>query len=445
MTRVKKIRRKNNDGPLRRINRLVFVAPCSLVIVALISIVSIRQALNYFGFHDNEVYHQNHDEFNVDEIDSYEFNPNVGNVAEEIIKGNVHLIQISKSMNKDRTNQSPYSVTGIFCHLDWNIHKTKPSTVPMNKDLIAKSKHCNGSTIRMDIYEAVTQVREYDEKNRRENIASTMHTIEPTGFVFHESRCGSTLVANSLAAYDPQTTRVYSESAPPITAAKMYNRKDEEGSLQLIRDVIYLMGRTNDMKEQNLFFKIQSIGVKSIHIFRKAFPQTPWMFVYRDPVQVMRSHLKVQGMSQAVCLRSKRLPPNDLIDLVQRIGGDDKQIRNLNNEEFCAAHLASLCEAAVKQAKESNGVGRVVNYNNLVNTLMEDLIPKHFLNIESLSDNSKANILRVSEHYSKGRGQKGRAWKEDSEQKEITAWDELKDASAMYLQPSYMELEKLQK
>ena len=41
--------------------------------------------------------------------------------------------------------------------------------------------------------------------------------VKPSGFVFHESRVGSTLVANMLAAVP--TNIVYSESAPPPAAA----------------------------------------------------------------------------------------------------------------------------------------------------------------------------------------------------------------------------------
>lgn len=38
--------------------------------------------------------------------------------------------------------------------------------------------------------------------------------VPPRGFVYHETRCGSTLVANMLAA--PSSNRVFSESKPPV-------------------------------------------------------------------------------------------------------------------------------------------------------------------------------------------------------------------------------------
>jgi len=364
---------------------------------------------------------------------------------EQIMHGNVSLINLQGGLktfshgNKDKL----YSVSATFCNLDWDLHKTDPSSYPMNKDLIAKSKYCEKTKFHMDLFDVVTKLREFDSKNNNNN--SNIHTMEPKGFVFHESRCGSTLVANSLAAFEPEKNRVYSESSPPVTAAKFYNQDHEEVSLQILRDTIYVMGRTNDEKEENLFFKVQSIGVKSIHVFRKAFPQTPWIFVYRDPVQVMKSHLTVKGTTMAVCLRYKNRPPKDLVDLVHRIGGADKTADSLNYEEFCAAHLATLCDTAARQAKDSNGLGKVVNYNNLIESLIHDLIPKHFMGVESLSEEAQTRIEEVSGHYSKGRGKKKAVWAEDSQQKEDSAWQEMKDASSMYLQPSYMELEELQK
>ena len=47
---------------------------------------------------------------------------------------------------------------------------------------------------------------------------------------------------------------------------------------------------------------------------KQAFPDTPWVFVYRMPVQTMMSHLdprKGSG-SGAPCLRSMRDPPAEV-------------------------------------------------------------------------------------------------------------------------------------
>ena len=192
------------------------------------------------------------------------------NAPMDLIKeGHLHLINLEVSSNpfrKGKESQNAYSgISATFCHLDWKVHKEDPSSVPMFKDLQQQSSGCRKKSVSVDLGTAVMEARNYDEKHS----GSKIKALAPKGFVFHESRCGSTLVANSLASFQPDLNRVYSESGPPITAAKMFDPEYEQESIQLLQDVIYLMGRTNDLNEENLFFKVQSIGSKSIGVFRK--------------------------------------------------------------------------------------------------------------------------------------------------------------------------------
>jgi hypothetical protein len=191
-----------------------------------------------------------------------------GDAIELIQKGYLHLVDIDLTHFpfSDRNNgQSPYRASGRFCHLEFSKHKADPASVPMFKDLVQQSPACKRSAVTVDLHTAVMAAREYDKKYSGDRIKS----MPPRGFVFHESRCGSTLVANSLASFEPSKNRVYSESGPPIAAIKAFDLDHEEESIQFIQDTIYLMGRTVDMNEENLFFKVQSIGSKSIWAFRK--------------------------------------------------------------------------------------------------------------------------------------------------------------------------------
>jgi hypothetical protein len=195
-------------------------------------------------------------------------NPTNENAIDLMRKGHLHLIDISIGHTNpfgSQDNNPPYSVIGTFCHLEWSKHKADPAAVPMFKDLQKKSPACSVTKSQIDLFTAVTEARKYDKVNESVNIRS----MAPRGFVFHESRCGSTLVANSLAFFDAEKNRVYSESGPPIAAAKAFDPDFEEASIQLLRDVVYVMGRTDDLEEENLFFKVQSIGSKSIGAFRK--------------------------------------------------------------------------------------------------------------------------------------------------------------------------------
>eukprot|EP00957_Ditylum_brightwellii_P178492 13596871-Ditylum_brightwellii.AAC.1 len=153
----------------------------------------------------------------------------------------------------------------------------------MFRDLVSKSPGCE-HRIKVSLKQITDAAREYDMDN-----SAVAHTLEPSGFVFHESRCGSTLVANSLAAMNPSAHRVYSESSPPLKAltacGENSSRCPMSTASQLFSDTVYMMSRSNDDAESKVFFKIQSAGSKSISVFSEAFPDTPWIFVYREPNQ----------------------------------------------------------------------------------------------------------------------------------------------------------------
>ena len=355
---------------------------------------------------------------------------------ELILSGEATLVDIAIQRKND--GRGGYDATGTFCHVDFYLHKADPTVVPMFRDLVAKSIHCSGEgKIRVDLQSIVDEARAIDA---REDTAT--RSMEPAGFVFHESRCGSTLVANSLMAMEPDANRVYSESPPPVTAAKMISSGTDgydSSAVRLLRDVIYMMGRTNDAREQRLFFKIQSIGTKSIPAFMLAYPKTPWIFIHRDPVQVMMSHLKIKGKTEAVCTRSRSAPPSDLVALVKSHDPSAK-VKRLSTEDFCAAHLASLCEAAYNAYEDSDGRGRFVDYADLPDALIDDIIPNHFG--QSMDEESKRRILKVSGTYSKARTV-GKTWQEDSQTKEEAARPEIRAASTKYLLPVWEKIKRL--
>jgi hypothetical protein len=247
---------------------------------------------------------------------------------------------------------------GSFCHLDWTQPKADATTTPMFHDLVDKSKGCQ-RPVQYELYDVVQKAREYDKQ-----YPEKIKHLNLTGVVFHESRCGSTLVANALASMNPAKHRVYSESTPPIVILRM--SEDDDGGAMLsetqaatiLKDVIYLMSRSNDWQEERVFFKFQSIGTRSIRVFQQAFPTTPWMFVYRDPVQVMMSYLS-EGTDgrNANCVRPQRHPPEIVERLVEKYspqqakksaGGRGGGARDLAYQDYCAAHVATLTESAVE-------------------------------------------------------------------------------------------------
>jgi hypothetical protein len=310
----------------------------------------------------------------------------------------------------------------------------------MFRDLVSHSPSCR-NPFELDLKQVVNEIRRIDNDNANSNEKNNnSHTLYPTGFVFHESRCGSTLVANSLAAMNPTKHRVYSESSPPIVALRAcgFEGQDcpEGRAVELVQDVIYVMGRTDRPEEEDMFFKIQSIGSRYLPVFLEAFPDTPWIYVYRDPVQIMMSQL-ANGENRANCVRQLRDVPQKR---VEKLLEDGKVVENLPAVEKCALHLSLLCESAVSALFEAGMLARPVNYENIVQKLIHHVIPDHFGVL--MTDEAENNILQVASKYSKGRGKKSRQWKEDSVQKEKQASQGIRHAANYFLKEWYDIMEE---
>lgn len=61
---------------------------------------------------------------------------------------------------------------------------------------------------------------------------------------------------------------------------------------ELVRTVFRLMGPVQD-GHTDLFFKFQSS--KFVVAIEAAWPETKWIYLFRDPLEVMASNLKVRG------------------------------------------------------------------------------------------------------------------------------------------------------
>src|SRR5678815_4595110 len=102
--------------------------------------------------------------------------------------------------------------------------------------------------------------------------------IQPTGFIFHMSRCGSTLVSQMLAALD---ANIMVAEAPPIdevlSISRNIKRDSDSAGVDLLRSVINAFGTRRFPQEKHLFIKLDSWAILDFDVIQKAFPDTPWI------------------------------------------------------------------------------------------------------------------------------------------------------------------------
>src|SRR5207248_3148322 len=59
--------------------------------------------------------------------------------------------------------------------------------------------------------------------------------------------------------------------------------------LPYLRGTVAVLGKKRHPQERDLSIKLDAWHVLLLPLFRRAFPDVPWMFVYRDPVEVLAS------------------------------------------------------------------------------------------------------------------------------------------------------------
>ena len=186
----------------------------------------------------------------------------------------------------------------------------------------------------------------------------------PSGFIHHMSRCGSTLVAQMLAA-DPRHV-VLSEPEPLDAAIRwaVESGASIDRQIAAVRAVVAALSRDRggEHATRRVFVKLDSWHTAALPLLRAAFPLTPWVFLYRNPVEILVSQLRQRGMHTVPGMMSPRIL-------------DIPGAETMAPERYTALVLAHFGRAVLEHW--SVGGGLLVNYDALPGATMERIAP-HF-------------------------------------------------------------------
>ncbi|WP_260961540.1 sulfotransferase [Pseudomonas citri] len=116
--------------------------------------------------------------------------------------------------------------------------------------------------------------------------------LAPSAFIFHASRCGSTLISQMLAQLPDHI--VISEP-PPLDTLLRSDLPAAERCAAL-QGLMSAYGQRRRGVEQRLVIKLDAWNIGELALLRECFPDTPWLFLYRDPLEIAVSHLRRPGM-----------------------------------------------------------------------------------------------------------------------------------------------------
>jgi hypothetical protein len=186
--------------------------------------------------------------------------------------------------------------------------------------------------------------------------------LAPDAFIFHLSRCGSTLLSQLLASL-PQCIVM---SEPPVVDSLLrlyHDSGDPAASIALLRQAILALGQRRSGEESHFIIKFDCWHIHSLDLLRQAFPGTPCLFVYREPLAVLASHQRQRGPQMVPgMLHPAQLP----LPAHQLAPGDI--------DGYTGLVLASLFNAALPHA--AAGQLQLIDYKQLPDILFSDLLAR---------------------------------------------------------------------
>lgn len=210
--------------------------------------------------------------------------------------------------------------------------------------------------------------------------------IAPSAFIFHVSRCGSTLLTQALAAL----AHCVVMSEPPVLDAFLREHGPgplDDDAVRVFRQLVGALGQRRAGGESALVIKLDCWHIHSLASIRRAFPGTPCIFLYREPAAVMASHRRRRG---------PQMVPGMIAP--QRLGIDPGGLAPADLDGYCALVLESLYASALAQAG-AHGL-MLLNYDQLPDVIVPELLAR--LSIDCSAQQRDAIGLRTSFHSKEG-------------------------------------------
>lgn len=246
--------------------------------------------------------------------------------------------------------------------------------------------------------------------------------LTPTALIFHASRCGSTLMAQMLAALPDSI--VLSEP-PPLDSLLRAERSDPSLAGQLQDHVAALLsayGQPRQGNEQRLFVKLDAWNLFEASLLAALYPQVPRLFLYRDPLEIAVSQLRQPGMHCVPGLLGAT-------GLDAHAGAQ----QNLSRSAYVCRVIGRTLEAGLELCRRHGGIP--VNYCELPEAAWARLAAPLAIN--------EADITLMQAAAQLDAKNPGMTFSADSEQKRRTASAELQADIAQWASEPYAELEKL--
>lgn len=210
----------------------------------------------------------------------------------------------------------------------------------------------------------------FDKENNDDNFE-----ISPSGFIFHVSRCGSTLLSRMLA----NNNRFWVISEPScLNRLLSFEDIGKEEKVQHIRSLINALG-PRSTRYTHYIIKFTSWNYLFFDLIHQAFPNTPCVFLIRDPSAVIASQ--------------KKAPAQWIVDKKNRIFDSIARETEGTSKEFIESVIEFMMEKALVSEKS-----KIIDYSEFPDSALKKTINTFNLKIDCISFEE---MLGMSRFYSK--------------------------------------------
>jgi hypothetical protein len=272
--------------------------------------------------------------------------------------------------------------------------------------------------------EIETNIKSLTTEGRREP------RIMPAGFIFHMSRCGSTLISNALKVFDGiqvaaearPVTRLFMPCAPQDCA--IIDTQRDEQQRNLAECLFNLFSCYRNGNPESIVFKFMSQNSLCLPTIRKFWPDVPCLFIIRDPVDVMVSNLKDGGLN-----RFTESPA-----VAYEICGADRSmpLTKISVEDFCARVLGRYLDAFIGEITPNV---RVIDYDDINPASVPDIMKLFHLDVPS----DLSSVDAVFRRYSKDPHENTPFYGDRDEKLECASRSVI-DAANRWVIPQYTQL-----
>ena len=244
--------------------------------------------------------------------------------------------------------------------------------------------------------------------------------VELKSLIFHVSRCGSTMLSQSLAT---SSENIMISEAPIIDEILRSENFDSDKKAALLKAVISFLGQKRFPEQQHLIVKLDAWHIFNADYLRFIFPEMPFALLYRNPVEVLKSHQKLTGMHMVPNL----LPP-------EVFGISAEEMNEISFQQYGALVLEKYFQAFLDFSERDKNVIKL-NYNQGMKNVVQKFIS--FIAVDYADNELDKMYERLGKH-SKNENNvfKGDSFKEETLQIDFMKLDSLHEK----LNNSFIEL-----